>query len=82
MSIFFGVRKVNRPCSATTTAGRMIKGRATRLNKERLIFVKGEKDDGKHPKIRALIEEAGAQLIRRRFVTIDELTSAVYASLL
>jgi predicted HTH transcriptional regulator len=53
---------------------------ATRLGKLRLVFVKGGADADKHPKMRALIEAAGTQLIRRRFATIAELLPAVYAS--
>jgi predicted HTH transcriptional regulator len=53
---------------------------ATRLGKLRLVFVKGGADADKHPKMRALIEAAGVQLIRRRFATIAELLPAVYAS--
>ncbi len=54
---------------------------ATHLGKHRLVFVKGESDSDKHPKMQALIAEAGAQLIRRRFQSIEELLPAVYASL-
>ena len=54
---------------------------ATRLGKHRLVFVKGENDSEKHPKMQALIAEAGAQLIRRRFRSIEELLPSVYASL-
>src|SRR5437762_762618 len=46
---------------------------ATRLQKYRLIFVKGADDRQKHPKMQALIKSAGGQLIRRRFVTAAEL---------
>ena len=54
---------------------------ATRLGKHRLVFVKGATDSDKHPKMQALIAEAGAQLIRRRFFSSDELLPSVYASL-
>ncbi len=54
---------------------------ATTLHKPRLIFVKGEKDDAKHPKMQALIRLAGSELIRRRFASSAELVSAVYAAL-
>ena len=54
---------------------------ATALGKERLIFVKGAGDQGRHPKLRALIAKAGAQLVRRRFDGTSELTAALYASL-
>jgi predicted HTH transcriptional regulator len=55
--------------------------RATELNKHRLIFVKGAEDAGRHPKMAALIEEASGQVIRRRFVSLSELVTGVYASL-
>lgn len=54
---------------------------ATRLGKHRLVFVKGVTDSDKHPKMQALIAEAGAQLIRRRFRSTDELLPSIYASL-
>lgn len=54
---------------------------ATRLGKTRLIFVRGMTDDVKHPKMRALINDAGDSLIRRRFNSVEELIAAVYASL-
>lgn len=54
---------------------------ATALGKTRLVFVHGADDSGRRPKMRALIGKAGAQLIRRRFVGIADLTAALYASL-
>lgn len=54
---------------------------ATELGKPRLIFIKGEDDSKRHPKMRGLIRSAGEQLIRRRFSTQPELHAAVYASL-
>lgn len=54
---------------------------ATRLGKHRLVFVKGATDSDKHPKMQALIAEAGAQLIRRRFRSTEELLPSVYASM-
>ena len=54
---------------------------ATRLRKQRLIFVKGAADTAKHPKMRALIRQAGNELIRRRFATVAELIAGLYASL-
>lgn len=56
-------------------------GHATRLNKHRLIFVKGAEDAGRHPKMQRLIRQAGAELIRRRFVSVAELIGAIYAAL-
>ena len=55
---------------------------ATRLEKTRLIFVKGATDNDKHPKMKRLINESGKQLIRRRFNDSAELHAAVYASLI
>ncbi len=55
--------------------------RATEKGKTRLIFVKGKDDKSKHAKMRKLIRMAGAQLIRRRFSEIPDLTAALYASL-
>jgi len=54
---------------------------ATKHGKHRIVFVKGETDADKHPKMRALIASAGAQLIRRRFNTAAELIPSLYASL-
>jgi ATP-dependent DNA helicase RecG len=54
---------------------------ATRLSKARLVFVKGVDDGDKVPKMQELIKEAGAQLIRRRFASVEDLIPAVYASL-
>jgi hypothetical protein len=47
----------------------------------RLILVKGADQGYCHPKMRALIAKASAQLIRRRFTGIPDLTAALYASL-
>jgi hypothetical protein len=49
--------------------------RATRSGRERLIYVKGTNDAGRHPKMQALLARAGAQLIRRRFGALPELTN-------
>ena len=54
---------------------------ATRLHKHRLIFVKGADDRQKHRKMQALIRQAGAQVIRRRFVSAAELIAGLYAAL-
>lgn len=54
---------------------------ATQANKERLIFVKGSDDHGRHPKMQGLIRRAGSELIRRRFGTTAELVAGVYAAL-
>lgn len=54
---------------------------ASELGKPRLIYIKGQNDSKRHPKMRDLIQSAGEQLIRRRFNTQPELYTAVYASL-
>ena len=55
--------------------------RATVQGKTRLIFVKGSDDRARHSKMQALVRKAGAQLLRRRFSAIPELTAALSASL-
>ncbi len=55
--------------------------RATSAGKQRLIFVKGEQDSARQPKMQALVRKAGNQLIRRRFGSIPELTALAYSSL-
>jgi predicted HTH transcriptional regulator len=55
--------------------------RATAAGKQRLIFVKGENDTARHPKMQALVRKAGGQLIRRRFNNPSELTALAYSSL-
>ena len=55
--------------------------RATGAGTHRLIFVKGGDNDGRHPKMRALIGKAQAGLIRKRFSTTAELVSGLYAAL-
>ena len=54
---------------------------ATAKGKERLIFIKGSDDNSRHPKMLRLTHRAGAQLIRRRFTGIPDLTGQLYASL-
>ena len=54
---------------------------ATDLGKPRIVLVKGTDDDGRDAKMAALVRRAGDQLIRRRFGSIAELTTEVYASL-
>ena len=55
--------------------------RATALGAHRLVFVKGVEDGARHPKMRALIGKAQAGLIRKRFNTLEELKTALYAAL-
>ncbi|MBM4063065.1 MAG: DUF4062 domain-containing protein, partial [Planctomycetes bacterium] len=55
--------------------------RATARGKPRFVFVKGQDDARRHPKMVAFVRKVGAQVIRRRFEGVAELTAAVYASL-
>jgi len=55
--------------------------RASEAGKPRLIYVKGSDDRNRNQKMQSLIRKAGQQLIRRRFGTVSELTSALYSSL-
>ena len=55
--------------------------RASALGVHRLIFVKGEDDSARHPKMRALLGKAQAGLIRKRFNTTEELKDELYAAL-
>jgi predicted HTH transcriptional regulator len=55
--------------------------RATARGIPRLIFVKGDDDAGRHPKMTALIRKAAAQVIRRRFGSTDELLRLLQDSL-
>ena len=54
---------------------------ATESKKYRLVFVKGDNALKREPKMASLIQEAESHLIRRRFVTLSELITGVYASL-
>lgn len=54
---------------------------ATTHGAERLIFVRGSDDTARHPKMADLIRKAGDQLIRRRFGTVTELITGLYAAL-
>ncbi|TRZ88415.1 MAG: DUF4062 domain-containing protein [Methanosarcinales archaeon] len=53
---------------------------AGELSRPRFIFVKKSTAEC-NPKMAALIDKAGSQLIRRRFTSLPELIAAVYASL-
>ncbi len=55
--------------------------RASALGVHRLIFVKGEDDSARHPKMQALLGKAQAGLIRKRFNTTEELKAELYAAL-
>lgn len=54
--------------------------RATVLKKRRLIFIR--KDNHPAQKMKALIGRAGNELVRKRFVDIDELQRLLYGSLI
>ena len=54
---------------------------ATSVGTHRLIFVKEERDDTRHPKMRKLIRKAQSGLIRKRFNTTAELVTGLYAAL-
>ncbi len=54
---------------------------ATNKGKVRLVYVKGESDKARDPKMLNLIRKAGSQLIRRRFTDTPDLMAALYASL-
>jgi ATP-dependent DNA helicase RecG len=55
--------------------------RATARRKTRLVFIKGDAALRRDPRMAALIAKADAQLIRRRFQSIEELVAGVYAAL-
>ena len=55
--------------------------RASALGVHRLIFVKGEDDSARHPKMRALLDKAQAGLIRKRFNTTEELKDELFSAL-
>lgn len=54
---------------------------ATRLDKYRIVYIKGAEDSLREPKMQALINDASMVLNRKRFATTSELVSGVYASL-
>jgi len=54
---------------------------ATAKGKTRIIFVKGEEDKRRHPKMARLIQKSASQLIRRRFNRIADLTAGFYAAM-
>ena len=55
---------------------------ATKWHKTRLVFVTNHRPSERQPKENALIDKAQDMLLRKKFSTIDELKSAVYASLI
>lgn len=54
---------------------------ATAKHKTRLIFIKGADDQSRHPKMQMLIRRVGNELIRRRYASLPELISGLYAAL-
>jgi predicted HTH transcriptional regulator len=54
---------------------------ATKTNRERLIFVKGNDDKAREPEMARLVARAGRQVTRRRFSDTPGLIREVYASL-
>lgn len=54
---------------------------ATRLGRPRLVFVKRSEPGARHAKMEALVRQAEAQVIRRSFGSLPELTAGLYASL-
>jgi ATP-dependent DNA helicase RecG len=54
---------------------------ATRLGKPRLVFVKQAAPGARHEKMAALVRTAEAQVVRRQFGSVTELTTGLYASL-
>jgi ATP-dependent DNA helicase RecG len=54
---------------------------ATRLGRPRLVFVKRTEQGTRHVKMEALVRQAEAQVIRRGFGSLPELTAGLYASL-
>jgi ATP-dependent DNA helicase RecG len=54
---------------------------ATKIGRERLVFVKGDDDKNREPEMVKLIRKAGAQLTRRRFTDTPALIREIYASL-
>ena len=54
---------------------------AAAISKHRLIFVKGVSDRTRNPKMQALIDKAQASVIRKRFNTLSELVTGLYAAL-
>lgn len=56
--------------------------RAAIRGKERFIYVMGSTDEGRDPRMAALVRKAGEQLVRKRVASTPELTTALYASLI
>ena len=56
--------------------------KVTEMGVPRLIFVKGMDDDIRHPKMRSLVGKAQEGLVRKRFNSVEELITGVYAALI
>lgn len=54
---------------------------ATKMHRERLVFVKGNDDKAREPEMAKLVSRAGRQVTRRRFSDTPGLIREVYASL-
>jgi predicted HTH transcriptional regulator len=54
---------------------------ATDLHKTRLVFLTNHSSEERHPKENLLISKAQEVLVRKKFSSVDELKSSVYASL-
>ena len=55
---------------------------ATRLRKRRLVLVKGRDDKDRKPMMKALVQRAGEEVVRRRFENTDEMLRLLYGSLI
>src|SRR5690606_31537182 len=55
---------------------------ATEFHKTRLVFLTKHDNTDRHPKENLLITKAQEVLVRKKFSTVDELKSAVYAALI
>jgi ATP-dependent DNA helicase RecG len=54
---------------------------ASDAKKPRLVFVKGDIDTDRDPRMQALVAKAGGQVVRRRFRSTPELIKNLYAAL-
>src|SRR5579871_6523298 len=55
---------------------------ASQLRKRRFILIKGREDDTREAKMKALINRAGDEVVRRRFEDTSELLRLLYGSLI
>ena len=54
---------------------------ATKARVHRLVFLKRVSEGDRHPKMRALVEKADADLVRRQYETLEDLRAGLYAAL-